>query len=66
VIVSTGIEEATSRAVRFAYRISAGDDGRLLAEGFTKHVFCGRDRKACKLPEKYHHIFRVNPGVKPT
>jgi acyl-CoA thioester hydrolase len=60
VIVSTGIEDASARFVRFAYRISSGEDGRLLAEGFTKHVFCGRDRKACKLPEKYHPIFRVN------
>src|SRR6202050_3203657 len=48
VIVSTGIEEATPRAVRFAYRINSADDGRLLAEGSTKHVFCGRDRKAHK------------------
>ncbi len=59
VIVRTGIEEATPRAVRFAYRISSGDDGRLLAEGSTKHVFCGRDRKACKLPKEYHALFRV-------
>jgi acyl-CoA thioester hydrolase len=59
VIVSTGIEEATPRAVRFAYRISSADDGRLLAEGSTKHVFCGRDRKARKLPEKYHPLFGV-------
>ena len=59
VIVSTGIEEATPRAVRFAYRISSGDDGRLLAEGSTKHVFCGRDRKARKLPKEYQAMFRV-------
>jgi acyl-CoA thioester hydrolase len=59
VIVSTGIEESSARAVRFAYRISAADDGRLLAEGFTKHVFCGRDRKARKLPGKYRLLFGV-------
>ena len=59
VIVSTGIEEATPRAVRFVYRISSGDDGRLLAEGSTKHVFCGRDRKARKLPKEYQAMFRV-------
>jgi acyl-CoA thioester hydrolase len=59
VIVSTGIEEATPRVVRFAYRISSADDGRLLAEGSTKHVFCGRDRKARKLPKHFQAMFRV-------
>src|SRR5271155_5510017 len=67
VIVRTSIEEATQRLVRFSYRISSGEDGRLLAEGFTKHVFCGRDRKATKLPKPYHAMFRIDiapePGV---
>jgi len=66
VIVRTGIEEATPRGVRFSYRISSGEDGRLLAEGSTKHVFCGRNRKATKLPKQFHAIFGVNsaPGTK--
>jgi acyl-CoA thioester hydrolase len=59
VIVRTAIEEATQRLVRFSYRISSGEDGRLLAEGSTKHVFCGRDRKATKLPKQFHTIFGV-------
>jgi acyl-CoA thioester hydrolase len=59
VIVRTGIEEASPRMVRFSYKISSGEDGRLLAEGTTKHVFCGRDRKATKLPGKYHFLFGV-------
>jgi acyl-CoA thioester hydrolase len=63
VIVRTAIEEATQRLVRFSYRISSGEDGRLMAEGSTKHVFCGRDRKACKLPQKYHLLFKVKPGL---
>ncbi len=59
VIVSTGIEEATPRAVRFAYRSRSGAAGRVVAEGSTKHVFCGRDRKARKLPKEYQAMFRV-------
>jgi acyl-CoA thioester hydrolase len=59
VVVRTGIDEASQRLVRFSYRISSGEDGRLLAEGFTKHVFCGRNRKARKLPEKYRLLFGV-------
>jgi acyl-CoA thioester hydrolase len=59
VVVRTTIEEATARLVRFGYRILSGEDGRLLAEGFTKHVFCGPDRRASKLPKQFHHIFGV-------
>ena len=59
VIVSTTIAEATPRLVRFAYEMRSAEDGRLLAEGFTKHVFCGNDRKAAKLPRQYHAIFGV-------
>jgi acyl-CoA thioester hydrolase len=59
VIVRTIIEEATPRLVRFGYRLMSAEDGRTLAEGFTKHVFCGRDRKASKLPKEYHTIFGV-------
>lgn len=59
IVVRTNIEEATPRMVRFRYQILSGDDGRLLAEGFTKHVFCGRDRRATKLPKQFHHIFGI-------
>jgi acyl-CoA thioester hydrolase len=58
VVIRTVIEEATARVVRFSYRI-AGEDGRHLAEGFTKHVFCGPNKRAAKLPEKYHSLFGV-------
>jgi acyl-CoA thioester hydrolase len=59
IIVRTTIEEATPRLVRFGYQILSGEDRRLLAEGFTKHVFCGRDRRAAKLPKQFRHIFGV-------
>ncbi len=59
IVVRTTIEEATPRIVRFGYQILSCEDGRLLAEGSTKHVFCGRDRRAAKLPKQFHHIFGV-------
>ena len=40
-------------------RDDRGRDGRRLATGETKHVFCGRDRKPRKLPEKYHPSFGI-------
>jgi acyl-CoA thioester hydrolase len=57
VIVRTWIEEAHPRMVRFGYEMTEAADGRVLATGETKHVFCDRDRKPKKLPEKYRAAF---------
>ena len=59
VIVRTWIEEARQRMVRFGYEITEVSSSRTLATGETKHIFCGRDRKPCKLPEKYHSLFGI-------
>jgi acyl-CoA thioester hydrolase len=59
VIVRTWIEEAHPRMIRFGYEMTEASDGRRLATGETKHVFCGRDRKPRKLPGKYHHSFGI-------
>ena len=59
VVVRTRIEEATPRMVRFAYELNSGEDGRRLADGFTRHIFCGRDRKPRKLPEEYRGLFGI-------
>ncbi len=56
VVIRTRIGEATPRIVRFEYEIN-GADGRLLASGHTKHVFCSREMKPAKLPEKYRGVF---------
>jgi acyl-CoA thioester hydrolase len=53
VIVRTRMVNATPRMIHFEYELIAAEDGRALAQGFTKHVFCGRDRRPAKLPEKY-------------
>jgi len=54
VIIRTSIGEASSRMIRFEYELLAVDDGRRLATGYTKHVFCGLDRRPAKVPQKYH------------
>jgi acyl-CoA thioester hydrolase len=59
VIVHTWIEEARPRMVRFGYEMTEALSSRPLATGETKHVFCGRDRKPRKLPEKYHPSFGI-------
>src|ERR1700676_5545758 len=59
VIVRTWIEEAHPRLIRFSYEMTCALDGRRLATGETKHVFCGRDRKPRKLLEKYRTAFGI-------
>ena len=54
VIVRTRVAEASPRMIRFEYELLDAGDGRRLATGYTKHVFCGMDRKPRKLPRKYH------------
>jgi acyl-CoA thioester hydrolase len=62
VIVRTWIAEAKPRLIRFGYEMVDAASGRRLATGETTHVFCGRDRKPRKLPDKYHAPFGI---VKP-
>ena len=57
VIVRTWIEQAHARMIRFGYEMPEASGGRCLATGETRHVFCGRDRKPRKLPEKYRRAF---------
>jgi acyl-CoA thioester hydrolase len=63
IVIRTVIEEASPRLVRFGYEILKAEDGRLLAEGFTRHVFCGRDRRAAKLPAQFHATFGITANT---
>jgi len=58
VTVRTSLREADARLVRFDYEL-LGEDRRSLATGYTKHVFCGPDRRPRRLPEKYHAAFGI-------
>ena len=60
VIVRTRVVDASPRMIHFEYELLVAEDGgRTLAHGFTKHVFCGRDRRPAKLPEKYRALFGI-------
>jgi len=63
VIVRTSVAEVSPRMIRFEYELLATDDGRKLATGYTKHVFCGADRKPAKLPKKYHQTLGIGGGI---
>ncbi len=59
VIVRTWIEQAHPRMVRFRYEMSEALTNRQLATGETKHVFCDRQRRPIKLPQKYRAAFGI-------
>lgn len=59
VIVETRIADANSRVVEFAYEMRLADTGRKLATGSTRHIFCNREMKRLRLPEKYRAAFGV-------
>lgn len=56
--VLTWLDSAHPRMVTFAYEMRTAD-GRKLATGYTKHVFCGRDLRPTRLPEKYWPQFGI-------
>ena len=65
VAIETSLAEAHPRMVTFAYQMRLAQDGRNLASGETKHVFCGRDLKPMSLPEKYRKNFGISAGARP-
>jgi acyl-CoA thioester hydrolase len=56
VVIQTALAEATSRTVRFAYEMRV-TDGRKLATGETKHVFCSRQMRPTRMPDRYRAAF---------
>jgi acyl-CoA thioester hydrolase len=58
VIIETRVEEANTRIVSFGYEMRLVD-GRKLATGSTRHIFCNREMKPVRLPAKYHVLFGI-------
>lgn len=63
VIIRTWVEQAHPRMVKFGYEMAALEDGRKLAAGYTKHIFCGRDLRPARLPAKYWKEFGIDGSV---
>ena len=53
IVVQTEIVKATPRMIEFAYRIRSAGSERVLAEGYTKHIWLNREFRPAKLPVKY-------------
>jgi len=63
VSVATTIADPSPRLVRFNYEIRDITTGRKLATGFTKHIWCGRDMRPTRLPQKYWSAFGIRAAA---
>ncbi len=59
IAVETRLTKATGRGVEFAYRLLSLDPDRLLAEGFTRHLWLNREFRPARLPEHYREKLRL-------
>lgn len=53
--IETVVKKASPRGIEFGYTFWRGTER--LGDGFTKHLFLGRDMRPGKLPEQYWPIF---------
>ena len=58
--VETTVAKATDRSIEFAYRIRSVEQGRLLAEGRTRHIWLNREWRPTRLPPKYRDRLRLS------
>jgi acyl-CoA thioester hydrolase len=59
IVVKAWIREAGTRMVTFAYEMRQAEDGRVVATGFTRHIFVNRQMRPARLPEKYRPLFGI-------
>jgi len=59
VIVNTWVGRAHARMVEFRYEMRQAADGRLIATGWTKHLFCDPQMRPTRLPVKYRPLFGI-------
>ena len=59
ILVRTRVAFAHPRMLTFGYEVFEKTNGRKLATGETKHVFCDRQHRPVKLPEKHRAVFGI-------
>jgi acyl-CoA thioester hydrolase len=63
--IRTRIAESRNRVVKFSYEVIRDVDGKVLANGETTHVICGRNGRPKMLPKKYHSFFNAAAAPQP-
>ena len=63
--IRTRIAESRNRVVKFSYEVIRDADERVLANGETTHVICGRNGRPKLLPKKYEAAFNSIAAPQP-
>jgi acyl-CoA thioester hydrolase len=63
ILVRTRVDRLGSRSMAFSYELLRVEDGKLVAEGQTRHIFCERSLRPVQLPEHYRTLFRTGLGA---
>jgi acyl-CoA thioester hydrolase len=63
--IRTRIAESRNRVVKFSYEVIRDADGKVLANGETTHVICGRNGRPKMLPKKYEVVFDAIAAPRP-
>jgi acyl-CoA thioester hydrolase len=63
--IRTRIAESRNRLIKFSYEVIRDADGKVLANGETTHVICGRNGRTKMLPKKYHSVFDAVAAPQP-
>lgn len=61
IVISTEVVKSSSRVIEFGYEIRSVEQGRLLAQGSTRHIWLNREWRPARLPERYNRIFETGP-----
>lgn len=61
--VATRVNYIGSRAMQFDYELRLAPSGQLVAEGYSKHVFCDAELRPMRLPQKYRDAFLRSEAV---
>lgn len=56
IVITTCLLNTNARVVEFSYEIRSAQEGRLLAEGSSRHMWLSRDWKPTRLPLEYQRI----------
>ena len=57
VIIKTWLASAHPRMAEFHYELRLAENGQVLASGYTKHIWTGRDMRPARLPQEYYKVF---------
>jgi len=63
VVIRTWIADANPRIVTFGYEMRLANGDKKVAAGETRHIFCNRELRPCRVPEKYRVKFGLTPAA---